>query len=161
MRLSLTYLASTAAVLSLLLPAKAMAACAEPDFVPFSGDVKIVCAIDWQEAGENDSALIVPLGNDLWSAWVHSGTYTLRSIEMLATTNSCNGLSLVGRVDDYVYRIFIEAETSTILVNLARDDPRLNDQGHGDCRLLNEEEYAIDLRENLMDELEQSGLELN
>ena len=152
MRLSLAHLVGASVVLSLLLPAPAPAACAEPDFVPFSGDVKIACAIDWREAGENDTALFVPMGNDIWTGWVHSGTYTVRSIEMMATTNSCNGLALVGRVDDFLYRIFIEAETSTILVNLVRDDPRLNDQGHGDCRLLDEAEYTIDLRETILDD---------
>ena len=132
----------------------AAATCAEPDFLPFQGDVKIICAIDWREAGENDTALFVPKGNDLWAAWVHSGSYTVQSLEMLATTNSCNGLSLVGRRDDFQYRIFIEAESSTILVNLVRDDARLNDQGHGDCKVIDEEEYALDLREKIPDDVE-------
>lgn len=127
----------------------AAAACAEPDYLPFQGDVKVLCAIDWREAGENDNALFVPLGGDRWAGWIHSGSYTVRSIEMLATVNSCNGLSLVGRVDDFLYRAFIEAESSTILVNLVRDDPRLNDQGHGDCRVLDEESYSLDVREEI------------
>ena len=149
MRIGLNTIAVIAAASSLISVQPAAAACAEPDFLPFQGDVKVICAIDWREAGENDSAMFVPLGGDLWAGWIHSGSYTVRSIEMLATTNSCNGLSLVGRVDDFLYRIFIEAESSTILVNLVRDDTRLNDQGHGDCRIVDEESYSLSIHEEV------------
>ena len=123
----------------------AAATCAEPDYLPFQGDVKIACAINWRDAGENDSAFFVPLGGDYWAGWLHSGSYRVKAIDMMATTNSCTGLTLVGRVDDYVYRVFIEAESSTILINLVRDDPRRNDQGHGDCRVLDEEAFSIEV----------------
>ena len=123
----------------------AAAACNEPDYVPFSGDVKIACAIDWSEAGENDTALFAPLGGDRWVGWIHSGSYNVRALDMMATTNSCNGLALVSRVDDFLYRVFIDAESSTILINLVRDDPRRNDQGHGDCKILEEDDFSIDV----------------
>ena len=141
---SMAILAATAVAFA---PAPGFTTCAEPDYLPFQGDVKIACAIDWRDAGENDTALFAPLGGDYWAGWVHSGSYSVRAIDMLATTNSCNGLSLVGRVDDYQYRVFIDAESSTILINLVRDDPRLNDQGHGDCRVLDEENYEVDVLE--------------
>ena len=148
MRPGLRNIAIFAAAAVLLAPAPGFTTCAEPDYLPFQGNVKIACAIDWRDAGENDTALFAPLGGDYWAGWVHSGSYNVRAIDMLATTNSCNGLSLVGRVDDYQYRVFIDAESSTILINLVRDDPRLNDQGHGDCRILDEEDFRIQVLED-------------
>ena len=65
---------------------------------------------------------------------------------MSATTNSCTGLALVGRHRDFLYRVFIEAESSTILANLDHENPERADEGHGQCKMLDEEYYEVDIR---------------
>lgn len=146
MRLGPASIAKIVIACSVLAPVNDVAACSEPDYVPFSGGVKIVCSIDWKTGGERESALFVPLDGDRWIAWIQGGTYTVKAVEMSATTNSCTGLALVGRQRDFLYRVFIEAESSTILANLEHENPQRADEGHGHCKMLDEEYYEVEIQ---------------
>lgn len=146
MRLGPASIANIVVACSVFAPVYAAAACSEPDYVPFSGDVKIVCSIDWKTGGERESALFAPLDGERWVAWIQGGTYTVQTVEMSATTNSCTGLALVGYYRDFLYRVFIEAESSTILASLEHENPARADEGHGHCRMLDEEYYDLDIR---------------
>ena len=146
MRLSPASIAIIVVACSVFTPLSVFAACDEPDYVPFSGGVKIVCSIDWKTGGERESAFFVPLDTDRWVAWIQGGTYTVQSVMMSATTNSCTGLALVGRKRDFLYRVFIEAESSTILANLEHENPERADEGHGHCKMLDEEFYEVEIR---------------
>ena len=145
MRLGPASIANLVVACSALAPVATAVACDEPDYVPFSGGVKIVCSIDWKTGGEGESALFVPLDGDRWIAWIQGGTYTVQTVEMSATTNSCTGLALVGRKRDFLYRVFIEAESSTILANLEHENPDRADEGHGECKMLDEEYYEVQI----------------
>ena len=77
--------------------ATASAECRDPSYIPFSGDVKLICTIKWKRAGVEDSALLAPLDNERWVAWIHSSIYETQAVPMTVTANSCEGLALVGR----------------------------------------------------------------
>ena len=89
---------------------------------------------------------VLRLERDRWVAWIQGGAYTVQTVEMTETTNSCTGLALVGRDRDFLYRIFIEAESSTILANLEHENPERADEGHGHCKMLDEEYFEVDIR---------------
>ena len=148
MRTGMNRIARLAVVACLLSPTLAFATCNEPDYVPFSGDTKIVCSIDWKTGGERESAMFAPLGGDRWVGWIHAGSYAVQAIAMNATSNSCAGLALVGRRGDFLYRVFVDADSSTILANLEHDDPNRQDRGFGDCKILDETSHEIEVRQS-------------
>ena len=146
MRIGPTNVATLAVAASLFSSVTPAIACDEPDYVPYSGGVKIVCSIDWKTGGEHESTLFVPLDRERWIAWIQGGTYTVQTVEMSETTNSCAGLALVGRDRDFLYRVFIDADSSTILANLEHENPDRADVGHGHCKMLDEEYYEVEIR---------------
>ena len=124
-------------ILAAFAAATASADCRNPNFKPYDGDVQVVCWIDWEKAGISEPALFTPLGDMRWIGWIHSSGYFMEPVTMTETSNSCAGLALVGRNGDFLYRLFAEADTFTLLVNLEHADEKRNDRGFGECKILN------------------------
>ena len=132
-------------ILAVFAAAAAAADCRNPDFKPYDGDVQVVCWIDWEAAGIREAALFTPLGNMRWTGWIHSSGYFIQPVMMTETSNSCAGLALVGRNGDFLYRIFAEADTFTLLVDLEHTDEKRNDRGFGECKILDMSATSADV----------------
>ena len=90
----------------------------------------------WDNAEIHEPILFTPLGERRWTGWIHNSAYFMQPVTMTETSNSCAGLALVGRNGDFLYRIFAEADTFTVLINLEHTDERRDDRGFGECKIL-------------------------
>lgn len=81
-----------------------------------------------------------------WIGWLWSTAFFMEPVRLKVEKNGCDGIRIIGRYGDYDIRIFIDAISQNISAILADDSGGEPNHGTGYCRMLVEDDYALEVR---------------